>query len=146
MSDAVIRNHFAANPLLADADRAACVTDGTRSSLIVYTLDTTNISGTVPSWLHGRWVRMTPRGGALLGYQFNSHASAGVAATAPPAAAQNGATSAGGGEPVTSGVTLEIRIPIPKSGESLFFNRLGDTASTNVLLVLADGTMGTTGG
>lgn len=145
MSEQTIRNHFSANPLYAAADRAAAFTDGTASKLRRYSMGTAAVSGTVPSEFWGRFVRITPRGGTLT-YQFSVGAA--VTCTLPPAGTQNGATAAGAGEgPIADGATLEVRVPIPSAAQnSVYFNRIGGTDATNVEMVLADGTTGTTGG
>lgn len=149
MSAGAIRSNFAANPSLASDDRAACVLDSTLAAPLTtqrnFTLGTTSVSSVVPRDWWGRWVRITPHGSTL--YYFFSLVT-GQTCAAPPAATDAGASAATAGEgPGADNVTVEVRIPIPSAAQGdVWFVRLGGTNTQSVQMVLADGTVGTTGG
>lgn len=132
------------DPRWAAADRAGAFGDGT-SATEVRNFTLTNVSKVqaIPANWCGRFVRMRPNGSTMY-YYFTKLVSATIAL--PPAATDAGASAATQGEgPYADGEIVEVRTPYAATGETVYFCRIGGTASQSVQMTLADGTVGLTG-
>jgi hypothetical protein len=132
-------------PLSAAADAAACYGNGVASTNVLgnFTLGTTGVLSVIPVEAHGRWVRLLPTGSTMF-YFFTFNASATVpSATAATDAGARAATQGEG--PFPAEQVVEVRVPHPPSGGSVYFARRGGTNGQSVMMTLADGTVGLTG-
>jgi hypothetical protein len=133
------------NPVVADADCAACFGDGVSNTSVLgnFTLTTTGEINVIPVEAHGRWVRLLPTGSTMT-YFFTFLSSASVpVATAATAAGARAATQGEG--PFPAEQVVSVRVPHPPSGGRVYFARIGGTISQSVKMTLADGTVGLIG-
>lgn len=127
----------------ADRKGAAWIVGAANTDVIMFTATTASKVNAMPRGFEGQYVRIQPIGTDM--YYFwaiDADAATTAVIALPPAASDAGAQAVNQGELIKSGAILEVEVPSPPPGKSVYFCRWGVTVSQSVQITKASGKPG----